>query len=182
MSRIVLVTGGVRSGKSAFAESFYAADQPVTYLATARISDAEMQARIHLHQQRRSPYWTTAEATSNLAAAVQKIGHTSVLLDCLTILTSTIMCDHTKDIPDISLPLQQTVEDAVLREITGLIEHIRNVQGTLVMVTNEVGLSIVPENHIARVYRDLLGRVNQRVAALCTEVYLVVVGIPLRLK
>jgi adenosylcobinamide kinase/adenosylcobinamide-phosphate guanylyltransferase len=91
------------------------------------------------------------------------------------------MFDITKDCPTIPIELQQQVEQNVFQELEYLIDYVKVVYGELVMVTNEVGCSIVPENHIARVYCDLLGRVNQRIAALCDEVYLVTCGIPLQL-
>ncbi len=181
MARIVLVTGGARSGKSAYAESLYHGKQQVTYLAPTRISDDEMRARIKLHRQRRPQTWQTVESSYDLAALVKKTGSTAVLLDCLTILTSNILFDITKNCPTIPIELQQQVEQNVFQELEALIDYVKVIDGELVMVTNEVGCSIVPENHIARVYRDILGRVNQRIAALCDEVYLVTCGIPLRL-
>ena len=96
-------------------------------------------------------------------------------------LTSNIMFDITKDAERISRYAIK-VEKTVVKEISELIEAVKNIRGNLVMVTNEVGYSIVPENHIARVYRDIAGRVNQKIAEMCNEVYLVTCGIPLRLK
>ncbi len=182
MARIVFVTGGARSGKSAYAESLYSGKQQVTYIAVARISDDEMHDRIRLHQQSRPTEWTTIEGTYDLATLVKNTGHTALLLDCITILTSNIMFDITQDSENIPLTRQQTIENTVLQEIESLLHYVNKVDGELVMVTNEVGCSIVPEHYIARVYRDILGRINQRVAALCDEVYLVACGIPLRLK
>lgn len=180
MGRIVLVTGGARSGKSTFAEKIYAEEKEVVYIATARDYDGEMKERVMMHRQQRPGEWTTFEGNYNLREAV--CSYKDYLLDCITILTSNIMFDVTGEVERISLDKQREVEERVVREIGELIEAVRSIEGNLIMVTNEVGYSIVPESHIARVYRDIAGRVNQRVASMCSEVYLVACGIPLRLK
>ena len=183
MARIILVTGGARSGKSRYAASFFDHHQQVVYMATSRIEDEEMQARVQQHQQSRPPTWKTFEGTYNLSQATEGERQTlHYLLDCVSVLTANIMFDLTRMYERIPLELQQKVEDTVVQELARLIRKITALDGWLVMVTNEVGCSIVPENHVARVYRDILGRVNQRLAALCSEVYLVTCGIPLRLK
>lgn len=181
--RIVFITGGARSGKSAYAESLYVATSDVIYLATARITDDEMRERVEQHKRSRPSGWRTIEQTYDLHT-VCETGNAplSVLLDCVSILTSNIMFDLTKECERIPPALQHKVEQVVTAEIEKLIQTVREKNGSLVMVTNEVGDSIVPENHVARVYRDMLGRVNQHIAALCDEVYLVTCGIPLRLK
>lgn len=180
MAKIVLVTGGARSGKSSFAESLYKDIKDVVYIATSRVYDSEMEDRIRLHRLQRPYEWKTFEGNYNLYEAVDETPN--YLLDCLTVLTSNIMFDITKDFERIPLEKQRETEDWIVKEIEELIKNVRNIEGNLVMVTNEVGYSIVPENHVARVYRDIVGRVNQRVAALCDEVYIVACGLPLRLK
>ena len=180
MAKRVLVTGGARSGKSAYAQSLYRNEKDVVYIATSKISDEEMRERIRLHQMTRPKNWKTIEGTYNLREAVSQSKY--YLLDCLSVLTSNIMFDMSGGYENIPVEIQQEVEKKVLNEIELLSENVQTVHGSLVMVTNEVGYSIVPDNHVARVYRDILGRVNQRVASLCDEVYLVVCGIPLRVK
>ena len=183
MPRIILITGGARSGKSRYAISFFDHNQQVVYIATSRIEDEEMRERVQQHQQSRPPTWKTFEGTYNLDKATEgeyQVSH--YLLDCVGVLTANIMFDLTRTYERIPLELQQKVEDTVVQELTRLIQKIIALDGWLVMVTNEVGSSIVPENHVARVYRDILGRVNQRLAALCNEVDLVTCGIPLQLK
>ncbi len=180
MGRIVLVTGGARSGKSSFAESIYEGFLDVVYIATSRIYDDEMKDRVMLHRMQRPGEWKTFEGTYDLDNAVCE--HKNYLLDCLTVMSSNIMFDITKDYDRIPLEKQKKVEDRAVAEIEKLVKRIREIDGNLVMVTNEVGSSIVPENHVARVYRDIIGRVNQRVARLCDEVYIVACGLPLRLK
>lgn len=180
MGRIILVTGGARSGKSTFAEGIYNNVKNVVYIATARITDDEMRDRVSLHKKQRPKEWLTFEGNYRLKDAVGE--SRNYLLDCITILTSNIMFDITKGVEKISMEMQMKIEETVVGEINELIEAVKLIGGNLVMVTNEVGYSIVPDNHVARVYRDIIGRVNQRIAKMCSEVYLVACGIPLRLK
>ncbi len=179
--KMLLITGGARSGKSRYAESLFADERDVVYIATAQIHDEEMRERVRLHQQSRPETWTTFEGMYYLHRAVSE-QRKHYLLDCLSILCSNIMFDLTEGLKKIPVDAQEEVERTVCEEIEQLAWNIREIQGRLVIVTNEVGSSIVPENHVARVYRDILGRVNQRVAALCDEVYLVVCGIPMKIK
>lgn len=177
---ITLVTGGARSGKSKFAESKYLNFEDVVYIATSRIWDEEMQERVNHHQESRPRHWRTYEGNYNLVEAIGDEKH--YLLDCITVLTSNIMFDITKDREYIDFELQKKVEDTVIEEITNLINLVNTKGYELTLVTNEVGLSIVPENHVSRVFRDIQGRINQRIAALSQQVYLVCCGIPVKIK
>ncbi len=177
---IRLVTGGARSGKSKFAESLYAEYDDVCYIATARVEDEEMRQRVDIHREMRSSEWRTYEGTYRLSEAIGSERH--YLLDCLTVLTSNIMFDLAGGRERIDRSLMTEIEECTMREVTTLIESVWECEGDLTLVTNEVGMSIVPEHHISRVFRDIQGRVNQRVAALCDEVYLVVAGQKVRLK
>lgn len=177
---VILVTGGARSGKSSFAEAFYKDKNDVVYIATTRVEDEEMKQRVHLHKSSRPQIWRTFEGTYGLEASVGS--EKNYLLDCLTILTSNIMFDISKDMNFIDAVTQTNIENSVFNEIQSLVKRIKEMELNLVMVTNEVGCSLVPENHIGRVYRDIIGRVNQRVARIVDEVYAVFCGIPLKLK
>lgn len=177
---ITLVTGGARSGKSSFAESIYKDRKDVVYIATSKILDKEMEERVKLHRLNRPSYWRTFEDNYNLFNALGT--EKNYLLDCITVLTSNIMFDITKDLEYIDYKVQKRVEDKVFSELHSLINKIREKNYNLVLVTNEVGYSLVPENHIARVFRDIQGRINQRIASLCDEVYLVCCGIPVKIK
>ena len=176
----ILVTGGARSGKSTFAESLYKNKEDVVYIATSKITDSEMKERIKLHQISRPKAWRTYEENYNLHNAIGK--ETNYLLDCITVLTSNIMYDISKNEDYIDFEMQKEIEDRILLEIENLIAEIKKRNYNLVLVTNEVGDSIVPEHHISRVFRDIQGRVNQRVASLAKEVYLVCCGIPVKIK
>jgi adenosylcobinamide kinase/adenosylcobinamide-phosphate guanylyltransferase len=180
MARIILVIGGTRSGKSKYAESLYTNEKGVVYIATSKICDDEMRERVRLHQLSRPKEWSTFEGIYNLHEAVSE--SKNYLLDCIGALTSNMMFDMTKAYEKIPIEIQKNVEENIVAEIELLIRKVEDIHGTLVMVTNEVGYSVTPENHVARVYRDILGRVNQRIASLCSKVYLVVCGIPLKLK
>jgi len=177
---IVLVTGGARSGKSTFAENLYKDKKDVVYIATSIALDEEMKERIIRHKQARPDTWRTFEGYYSLTDALGT--EKNYLLDCITVLTSNIMFDMTKDLDTIPQKIQEEVEEKVYGELYSLIAAIREKDYNLVMVTNEVGYSLVPENHIGRVFRDIQGRINQKVAALSDEVYLVCCGIPVKLK
>lgn len=180
MGKIILVTGGARSGKSSFAESLFNGSKEVVYIATAKIYDEEMKQRVELHKKSRPDEWSTYEGSYDIQKAV--VDKKNYILDCITVLASNIMFDITKDYKIIPLEKQEEVESKVISEIEALINKVKSISGNLVMVTNEVGYSIVPNNHVSRIYRDIIGRINQRVAKFSTEVYLVTCGIPGRIK
>lgn len=174
----VLITGGVRSGKSFHAESMLLAEQAVTYVAPGPRADPETDpewaARVARHQSRRPAHWSTVE-TTDLGAAVRSADG-AVLIDCLGTWV-TAMIDELDGwdavLEDWEPLLHQRLDDA----LSAIAEH----DGTVVAVTNEVGMGVVPEHRSGRVFRDLLGTVNQRVAEECDEVMLVVAGRVLRL-
>ncbi len=168
MSRRVLVLGGARSGKSRHAEAFIeAAPPPYAYLATAQALDAEMDARIALHRTRRDARWQTHDcplAVADLLAALPP--EMPVLVDCLTLwLTNHLLADH-------DLEAEQE------RLVCAL--HARS--GLTVLVANEVGLGIVPDNALARRFRDAAGRLNQAVAGVADHVVFMVAGLPMVVK
>lgn len=177
--KIVLVTGGARSGKSNFAEKYVTAlGTKVAYIATAQVYDQEMADRVSLHRQRRSETWTTYEepyaaevAVRNALASVDV-----VLFDCLTLYTSNLML--APDAP--TTPSERYL--FIKQKIDQLLQAATSQSATVVFVTNEVGTGIVPDNALAREYRDLSGLVNQQVAAVADEVYLVICGIAVEIK
>lgn len=177
---IYLVTGGARSGKSKFAESLYKGKSEVVYIATSKLWDQEMEERVKLHRESRPNNWRTFEGNYNLQQSIGEEGN--YLLDCITVLASNIMFDLSGDIEYIDYELQKKIEDSVVFELKRLIDKVKSKDYNLVLVTNEVGDSIVPEDHISRVFRDIQGRINQRIASISDQVYLVCCGIPVKIK
>ena len=174
----VLVTGGVRSGKSAHAEGLLADDDPVVYVApgptTEEDPDPDWAARLAAHQLRRPTTWTTVE-TRDLAATVAGAS-APVLVDCLgTWLTAVLDAEQAWDRPS------GVQHDVVGERVDALVGAVAGTPYDVVLVTNEVGLGVVPAHRSGRVFRDLLGTTNQRVASICDEVHLVVAGRVLRL-
>lgn len=178
-SKIILVTGGARSGKSSFAER-YAVQlaEKVSYIATAQAFDEEMEKRILLHRNRRPASWQTFEAPYDpeliipAAAAYAKV----ILFDCLTLYATNLLL--AQDVPH--TPEERFTQ--FLNKIQLLLTSARAAEVTIIFVTNEVGWGIVPENKLAREYRDLAGIINQKVAAEADEVFLVVSGIGVNIK
>ena len=173
MSRMItFITGGARSGKSAFAEArALQAGGKRAYLATAQALDPEMQDRIERHRKRRGDAWDTFEEPLAVAELVRRLSgrYDVLLLDCLTLWLSNVMARTSED-KDISA----RIED--------LAAALQTYSGTVLVVSNEVGLGIVPDNPLARRFRDLAGSLNQAIAAIADEAYLLASGIPMKLK
>lgn len=169
-----LVLGGARSGKSGFAEScILELPAPRVYLATAQVLDGEMRERVQKHRARRDASWETVECPVEVVEILKSLQHQGkpVLLDCLTLwLTNLLLVSQTS--------CHHAPEDAV----NDLCTLLKIVDYPLVIVSNEVGWGIVPENSLARRFRDLAGYANQQVAAACRSVTLVAAGLPLTLK
>lgn len=177
----VLVTGGARSGKSSFAEKLaMKGSERGVYIATSHIYDEEMRERVDLHQQMRlsSGYpWDTREEPFRLCEHLKQLDESSeeavVLVDCLTLWLSNWLLQYEGE---------EKASALVMKRIEELIEGVSGYSGRLILVTNEVGDGIVPEYPLGRSFRDLAGRMNQRLAEVCEQVFLVTVGIPIELK
>lgn len=175
--KIVLVTGGSRSGKSRFAEEYVAAlGGRAAYIATAQVLDGEMADRVALHRARRPSGWQTFEAPYRADEVLARTGADAVLFDCLTLYVSNLLL--APDAP--AAPRERS--ELVSGRIGALVGAARASEATVVFVTNEVGAGIVPDNALAREFRDLAGLANQQVAAAAAEVYLVVSGIAVDIK
>lgn len=176
--KLLLVTGGSRSGKSRYAQQRAEAfSGSRLYVATAPVIDREMEQRIRKHQkERKHRHWKTLEAPVELASALESAHQeTVVLVDCLTLWVNNLMYEAEQRGTELS-------EAAIKRRCQELLNACKDHPATIIFVTNETGMGIVPENKISRRFRDLAGRVNQLVAAACDEVVLVVCGQPLTIK
>jgi adenosylcobinamide kinase/adenosylcobinamide-phosphate guanylyltransferase len=178
MAEIILITGGSRSGKSAFAQkTAEALPGPRTYIATCPAIDPETEERIRKHREaRRGKGWETIEETVDLAGAVRRAGACRVLLvDCLTLWINNLLYEAEKR-------GEIFTEEAAVGRCRELVDCCGAFGGTVIFVTNELGMGIVPDNETARRFRDIAGRCNQEIAAAANTVTLVVSGIPLSLK
>lgn len=176
--QLIFILGGARSGKSTFAQKFIEAKNcPALFVATAEARDNEMKARIAAHQASRSANWQTLETPLNLAENIQKTSPTPwLLLDCLTLLVSNILLSCPE-------PVQETQFRQKLEgEIENLIQSYHAYPGSWAIVSNEVGLGLVPPYTLGRFYRDGLGWANQRLAQEADKVIFMVAGLPLIVK
>ena len=168
----ILITGGARSGKSRLAEGLalgYGA--PVVYIATGFAGDGEMAQRIERHRARRGAAWRTVEEPLDLPGAIHSHGTTcnALLVDCVTLWLSNLLLKY--DHPG-----------RVLEDVDRLVKLLPSLDKPLILVSNEVGMGIVPDNPLARTFRDLAGEANERLAAVANEVYVMFSGLPMKLK
>lgn len=180
-----LIFGGARSGKSAFAEQMarrlIEGRQEVLYLATARAGDAEMQERIAHHRARRPAEWGTLEQSLELGATIMAHSRTDniILVDCLTVWLSNLLFSEEADFPEIGL-ITPPPQFALQRQ--ALLNALVQAPGQIILVSNEVGMGIVPMGAVSRWFVDEAGRLNQSVAAIADNVVWVAAGLPLYLK
>lgn len=182
-STIILCSGGARSGKSEFAEQLaLSLKGRKAYVATGQAFDDEMKDRIKKHQMRRGKEWITFEIPLHLHKNWEQIKNVSdvILIDCLTMFTSNHVFAH----GDINTQEDSNrIESIILEELRLLLQEINNSNDkTVIFVTNEIGLGIVPENKLARYFRDITGRVNREVASAANKMYLTISGVTIELK
>lgn len=186
MSQIILCTGGARSGKSAMAENLAKqAGGGVLYVATAAVCDEEMKERVRRHRAARPAEWNTWEGFRNFVSFRDEDVYkncTTVLLDCMGFMLNNIMYHTISNWDEISQAEAEKVEKAMLSELAALFDMTRQDGKNLILVTNEVGMGLVPAERSSRLYRDTLGRANQAAAAEADTVYFLVSGIPLAIK
>ncbi len=178
---MILLLGGARSGKSQFAEQWATQrGKNVLFVATAQAFDEEMASRIARHRQERPAEWATLEAPLQagpaISAALQQAPYDTVLVDCLTVLAANVLLQLPEDTS------QEAANAAILAETDSLLAAYQRSTATWLIVSNEVGMGVVPPTQLGRLYRDALGRANQRVAQQADEVWLLVVGLPWQLK
>jgi len=186
---LTLVMGGVRSGKSAFAEGLARSlNLPTAYLATGMAIDDEMEQRIQLHRRGRPSHWVTVEEPLDLAGGLKaacealvipnagaKGGKGAIIIDCIDVWVANMLIEHEDE-------SKERLESLTLDAVDDLLDTARGSAAAIIMVSAEVGLSLVAQEALGRRFQDLLGLVNQRIAAAAGRVYLVVAGIPLEIK
>jgi len=210
MSKLIMVTGGARSGKSHYAEETSAKlSEKVVYIATATPLDDEMTDRIKKHQESRKKEWLTIETYNNIDTIITKWNQEYLnllikygnpvyrvynpvynteyknplfLLDCVSIMVSNLMLDNYKNWDKITVDNINMIETRILKYVDNIISAINKVNADLIIVTNEVGFGIVPDNLMSRVFRDILGRVNQKFAKAANEVVLCISGVSMQIK
>jgi len=185
MGKVILVTGGARSGKSSFSERMLSGSRNVLYIATATPFDVEMRERIRLHRKQRSEEWETLEAFDDLEVRLAERDriYEGILLDCITVMTTNLLFHHQNfDENNLSADFWTDFEKEVQMKLKKLIYKARTMSETFIMVTNEIGMGLVPETPFSRQFRDVAGRINQMLAEEADEVYFVVSGIPMKIK
>lgn len=171
MSKITLILGGARSGKSRHAVSLAQKHKKVAFIATCQALDKEMEERIRMHRQARPRSWKTFEEPRDLAALLVKAGNDfdCVIVDCLTLWVSNLI-------------LGGDPENKILERTARILAGLRKTKAKVVLVSNEVGLGLVPRNRLGRDFRDIAGKVNQLVAQAADEVFFTISGIPTKIK
>ncbi|MBL4936201.1 bifunctional adenosylcobinamide kinase/adenosylcobinamide-phosphate guanylyltransferase [Clostridium sp. YIM B02515] len=182
MSKIVLVTGGTRSGKSTFGEEMLKEREDVLYIATAVITDEEMRERVAIHQSRRNKSWKTFEGYKNLKDVVKETECSSIMLECATTMITNLMFDRYTDFDNLSKEEINVLEKSISKQFIDLINACREFDKELVIITNEVGFGLISEYKLGRIFTDIAGRINQFLGRASDEAYLVVSGLPLKLK
>lgn len=186
MEEIILITGGARSGKSSLAEAkAKELGSKVVYIATAIAFDEGMKDRIAKHKSSRPSNWATIEMYKDFSKLEKNqdfIESDLILLDCITLMVSNILLDSGLDFDKCSVEEIEHIEKIVFKEIKELLEVVARYEKKLIIVTNEVGMGLVPSYRLGSIFRDIAGRVNQYLAKQSKEVYFTVSGIPMRIK
>jgi adenosylcobinamide kinase/adenosylcobinamide-phosphate guanylyltransferase len=186
MGKLILVTGGSRSGKSTYAETLAKSfKDEVLYIATCVPFDDEMKDRVRKHRESRPKSWETYEAYRDLKEVYCSgdISFKCILLDCITVMISNLIFDLIgEDIENLTSDKINDMEKSILNEIKDFLDAADMNPQTVILVTNEVGSGIIPGNKLSRIYKDIAGRINQYIASRASEVYLTVCGIPIKIK
>jgi len=191
MGKLTLILGGARSGKSTYAEmrAKELGGDSVLYVATSEAKDDEMVERVKKHRSERPLAWSTVEAPRNVAQAIRQGRREEkiVLLDCVTFLVANHLMDAAAPADDpfdspSADPFDEQIETDLIAEVEALIAYVQEVDFEILIVSNEVGLGVVPPYELGRAYRDILGRANQILARHADEVQLLVAGIPIKVK
>ncbi len=182
MSKITLVTGGSRSGKSTFGEGLLKDNDKVLYIATSIITDDEMRERVAIHKERRNKNWETFEGYSDLKQAIKNSECKYIMLECVTTMITNLMFDKYTDFDTLSKQEIKALEENISEQFIELLSACREFDKEIVIITNEVGFGLISEYKLGRIFTDISGRINQLLGRLSDEAYLVVSGLPLKLK
>jgi len=187
---LIFIIGGARSGKSSFAEKKALEIQEsvhgnVVYLATSIVFDEDTKNRVEMHQSSRPSSWKTIEqykTFQSLLGHEDFIGNKIILLDCLTLMITNLLLEEEVDFETVPNERIKEIEQKIKEEIKSLITVCQNHNKILLVVSNEVGFGIVPTTRLGSIFRDVAGRMNQYIASLAEDVYLITAGIPLKIK
>lgn len=185
MGQLVMVTGGARSGKSTFSERLMESyGKGIAYVATALVTDEDMARRIEHHKASRPSHWKTLEGYKAIDALLEpeKDRLDGVLVECMSTLITNLMFEKNLDFDACSQGDIEALEEEIAREIDGLLAYLKKQTYTTVIVTNEVGLGLIAPYRLGNIFRDIAGRMNQKLAAHADQVYMIVSGIPMCLK
>ena len=181
-NKLTLIMGGARSGKSEFAEQWAAGMMvPVTYVATLFVGDEEMCQRVSAHKERRPTSWVTLEEPCYLPEQIREAGQEPgvILVDCLTGWISNLLLDENLPKPEST---DKEKEEYIMSRVVDLVEAVNSSNAGVLMVSNEVGMGLVPHYPLGRAFRDISGKVNRYLASVADEVYLVVAGLAVEIK
>ncbi len=179
---IILVTGGTRSGKSRYGEKILESLDSILYLATATITDEEMERRVEHHQKRRGDRYVTVEGYKNMDISIEKSVCEHSILDCVGTTITNWMFDISSDLDCITQDEVEAIERELLAYFQRILQSMKKKPGKQVIVTNEVGMALISEYRLGRVFTDILGRVNQFIAQEADKVVFMVSGIPMIIK
>ena len=183
MKKIILLLGGARSGKSHYAQQYALQNgEKILFVATATAGDEDIRLRIAKHKKDRPSNWRTLEATTEIGTQIEAHAGDAelIIIDCITMLVNNIFSRY--DDKQFDTIEETALEKEVIAEIEQLQHCLKKVNASFLIISNEVGLGLVPDNRMGRLYRDILGRANQMLAQIADEVYLLVAGIPVRVK
>lgn len=182
MSRITLVTGGTRSGKSSFGEELLKEKHKVLYIATAIITDDEMKERVEIHRGRRNKNWETFEGYKEFKKVMMETECKYIMLECVTTMITNLIFDKYDDVDNLTKEEIQVLEEEISGQFKELIYACRETDKELVIITNEVGMGLVSPYKLGRIFTDITGRINQMLGRLSDEAYFIAAGMPLKLK
>ncbi len=186
MGKLIYISGGARSGKSGFAEEYMDEKyKKKIYLATGIAFDEEMKDKIFKHKRKRGKNWKTIENYKNIPALLKEHieGYDAILLDCLTNMVSNLMIiDNDRDWEKITMEELSKIKERMTKDINEILDFVKENDIDMIIVSNELGMGLVPDNYLGRYFREIAGKINQIAAKKSEEAYFVVSGIPMRLK